>query len=155
MKTKKSTNLPNDFPDINKPEIYFFTENTKFVLKNKKRLKLWIGNTFIAENKPNYSANVIFCNDEFLYALNLKYLKHNTYTDIITFDYSDSENIIGDIYISVERVKENAKKYQISFIEELSRVIIHGVLHLCGYKDKEKTAKKLMTEKEDYYLSLL
>lgn len=155
MKTKKSTNPLNEFPEIKKSEINFFTEQIKFVLKNKKKRKFWINSVFKAEAKSNYAVNIILCDDDFLFSLNTKYLKHKTYTDVITFDYSTTFNIIGEIYISIERIKENAKIFQNLTELELSRVIVHGILHLCGYKDKSKAEKKLMTQKEDYYLSLL
>lgn len=108
-----------------------------------------------SESKKIAGVNVIFCSDKFLHSLNTKYLKHDTLTDIITFDYSESDNAIsGDVFISIDRVKENAKKYKVFFPVELHRVIIHGFLHLAGYKDKHIDEKQVMTSKEDYYLSL-
>lgn len=102
------------------------------------------------------SINFIFCSDEYLFQLNQKYLKHDTYTDIITFDSSVEETeISGDIFISLERVKENSKQFSGSFVKELHRVMIHGILHLLGYKDKSPKDKEAMSGKEDYYLSLL
>ena len=101
------------------------------------------------------SVNYIFCSDDHLREMNIKYLKHKTFTDIITFNYGADEGTIeGDIFISIDRVKENAKKFKSDFDTELHRVIIHGVLHLIGYNDKAKTEKALMREKEDTYLSL-
>ena len=96
----------------------------------------------------------IFCDDMELLNKNSKYLNHDTLTDILTFDYSENNNISGDIYISIDRVKENAKTYKVTFENELDRVMIHGVLHLLGYKDKSKKDQKAMREKEDFYLSL-
>ena len=155
MKVKKNINPLSNFPEVNKSEINFFSEEINFVLKKKKQLRSWIEIALKNETQKNHCLNYIFCSDSFLSVLNVKYLNHDTLTDIITFDYSDGINIIGDIYISIERIKENSAKFNTSFAGELNRVMIHGVLHLCGYKDKTKLEKKLMTEKEDYYLSLL
>ncbi len=117
-------------------------------------LKDWIISTTTLEKYKIDIINYIFCNDAYLLEKNIKYLKHNTLTDIISFDYSVGNVISGDIFISVERIKENAKKYQTNFIDELHRVMIHGVLHYCGYNDKTKEEKMQMRAKEDYYLSL-
>ena len=95
------------------------------------------------------------CDDDYLHALNLKFLKHDTNTDVITFDYSLQKELSGDIYVSIDRVKENAQKFGEKFNTELSRVMVHGFLHLCGYADKKTEDKKLMRNKENYYLSLL
>ena len=112
--------------------------------------------TVIAENKKLKDLNVIFCSDDILFEINRKYMKHNTLTDIITFNFGEeADDILGEIYISIERVEENAKKYKKQFENELHRVIIHGVLHLIGYKDKKSQEKKEMKEKEDYYLTKL
>lgn len=108
-----------------------------------------------AESKTNGEINFIFCNDEFLIGINRKYLNHDNYTDIITFDYSEGNVVSGDIFISIDRIKENAKNYGVSFENELYRVMIHGILHLCGYKDKRRTEKEKMTAGEDKYLSEL
>jgi len=98
--------------------------------------------------------NYIFCSDAYLLQINQQYLNHDTYTDIITFDNSETEKVItGDIFISIERIRENAAKYNITEADELHRVIIHGALHLLGYKDKTAVTKQKMTEKEDFYLS--
>lgn len=96
---------------------------------------------------------VIFCSDEYLLKINQEYLKHDYYTDIITFDYSETSVVSGDLFISIERIKENAETEKTTFECEINRVIIHGVLHLCGYKDKSKEEEKLMREKENFYLS--
>lgn len=101
-----------------------------------------------------YALSYIFCSDKYLQEINNQYLKHRTFTDIITFNYGAEEGIEGDIFISINRVKENANKFKSDFDTELHRVIIHGVLHLIGYNDKTKTEKALMREKEDTYLSL-
>ena len=99
--------------------------------------------------------NCIFCDDTYLHKLNVEFLKHDTYTDIITFDYSVGNELIGDVYISVERVKENAGTFDVTFENELKRVLIHGILHLCGYKDKTAQEADEMRAKENKYLKLL
>lgn len=124
-------------------------------LKGKNIIKRLIIEIFISEGKNLNTLNYIFCSDTFLLGINKKFLKHNDYTDIISFDLSESNNITGEIYISVERVKENAFTQDVSFKNELCRVIIHGALHLCGYKDKKKSEITVMREKEDYYLHLI
>ena len=97
----------------------------------------------------------VFCDDNYLHKINLEFLDHDTYTDIITFDYSAGKEVISEVYISVDRVAENAKKYRQTFENEIHRVMIHGVLHLCGYKDKLAEDKQIMRDKENHYLSLL
>lgn len=136
--------------------VYFFEEDIKVGLKNKNILKKWI--SFIANNEgfSINNLNYIFCSDAYLYSLNVQYLNHDTYTDIITFQYNGvDEELYSDMYISYERCLENALKIGVDSTSELHRLICHGLLHLCGYKDKSKVSKKLMTQKEDYYLSLL
>jgi probable rRNA maturation factor len=96
--------------------------------------------------------NYVFCNDEFLLEINRSYLDHDYYTDVITFDYSEGSCLSGDVFVSIDRVMENAGDFNVSFLSELSRVIVHGVLHLAGYKDKHKDDEQLMRSKEDYYL---
>jgi len=97
----------------------------------------------------------VFCDDNYLHKINLEFLEHNTYTDTITFDYSVGNQIVSEIYISVDRVADNAKKYSQTFEDEIHRVMIHGILHLCGYKDKLAEDKQIMRDKENHYLSLL
>jgi len=138
-----------------KPSIYFHLEEIKFVLPNKKLVRKWIISNSCSEKKEVGDINIIFTSDKYLYELNVRHLNHNTLTDIITFDYSVENEINGDIFISLDRVKENAKEFGIPTLNELHRVIIHGVLHLIGYKDKTKHQKLEMRAKEDYYLSLL
>ena len=117
-------------------------------------LRLWIRETITSEGFRSGEISFIFCGDNYLHQINKEYLRHDTYTDIITFDNSDEEGTIsGDIFISVERVEENALGFQVSSTDELHRVIIHGILHLCGYLDKKPADKKQMTEKENYYLN--
>ena len=134
--------------------INFFTEDISFNLKQKGLVRTWIRNTIIAENHRPRLLNFIFCSDAYLLNINQQYLKHDSYTDIITFDNSDMEQeIVGDIFISLDRIRENAKELDVNETDELHRVMVHGTLHLLGYPDKGKSAKALMTEKEDLYLS--
>ena len=139
-----------------KLSIYFFTEETSFKPKNITVLKNWVNDAITKEKHLLEELNFIFCSDNYLLNINKEYLNHDTYTDIITFDNSEiPENIAGDIFISIDRVKDNAKSFKTTTQNELARVMIHGVLHLLGYKDKTKKDKDLMTEKEDFYLKLL
>jgi rRNA maturation RNase YbeY len=136
--------------------INFFTQDTVFVLRKKRSIRLWIRNTLINEKTTSGNINVILCDDSYLCNLNKIYLKHNSMTDIITFPMTDEDNMVsGDIYISIERVRENAKIFGQSTFPELTRVIIHGVLHLCGYGDKTPKEKSIMRRKEDFYLDKL
>jgi probable rRNA maturation factor len=114
----------------------------------------WISSVILSENKSEGEINYIFCDDEYLVEINQQYLDHDTLTDIISFDYSLGNEIHGDIYISIERVRENAEEFKVSFEEELKRVMIHGVLHYCGYKDKSETDELLMRSKEDEKIKL-
>lgn len=138
-----------------KPSIYFHNEEINYVLPKKKRIRKWILNTSKNENKEVGDINIVITSDSYLYEVNVRHLSHDTFTDIITFDYSVENEISGDIFISLDRVKENAKEFKSLTLKELHRVIIHGVLHLIGYKDKTKHQKLEMRAKEDYYLSLL
>ena len=97
---------------------------------------------------------IVFCDDNYLHKINLEFLDHDTYTDVITFDYSTGNELISEIYISVDRVLENSKKYNQTFENEIHRVIVHGVLHLCGYKDEQEEDRQIMRDKENHYLSL-
>lgn len=130
-----------------------FHLQTKIKIDQKAHLKKWIKHFVQQHNKRVGDLNFIFCTDEFLLDINQKYLQHDTYTDIITFDYSENQLINGDIFISTERIKENAETFKVDFNNELLRVIAHGVLHLCGYKDKTKKDKEQMTNKENQALS--
>ena len=114
----------------------------------------WISSVIISENKSEGEINYIFCDDNYLVEINQQYLNHDTLTDIISFDYSLGNEIHGDIYISIERVRENAEEFKVSFEEELKRVMIHGVLHYCGYKDKTESDELLMRSKEDEKIKL-
>ena len=133
--------------------INFYTEDISALHLAKGDLRNWIKSVIKGEKKKTGSLNFIFCSDEYLLRINQQYLEHDYYTDIITFDYVTGSVISGDIFISVDRVKENAGVYKVSFSAELNRIMIHGVLHLLGYMDKEVEHKRIMTEKEDYYLS--
>jgi len=128
---------------------------TDFNLVNQKKITEWVTNTIHKENYKLEEISYIFCDDNYLLGLNINYLDHDTLTDIISFDYSVGKIISGDIFISIERVKENAEKFKVDFKNELHRVIIHGILHYCGYKDKTEDEKKEMRYKEDYYLNVL
>ena len=135
-----------------KSKVCFFFQNTKIHISNRKQLKKFILSVFKNENKKLQSLNIIFCTDKAILDINRKYLKHDFYTDIVTFDLSESKAIHAEIYISVERVKENAQNLGFSFKTEIHRVIFHGILHLCGYGDKTKKEKEKMRIKEDYLL---
>jgi rRNA maturation RNase YbeY len=132
-----------------------FNYETDFSLNNEEEISIWINETIVSENYILDEINYVFCDDDYLYKLNVEFLNHDTLTDIISFDYSIGKNLQGDIFISVQRVVDNAKDFGVSFEEELHRVIIHGVLHYCGYKDKTDDDAKVMREKENHYLKLL
>ena len=132
----------------------FNNQSIPFKLKNKAKLKLWVKSVVEKEKHTLGTINYVFCDDSELLEINLKHLNHNTFTDIITFDYTEGLKINSDIFISINRVEENAKKFKVSFEEELHRVMIHGVLHLCGYKDKSKSDTELMRKKENWALNL-
>lgn len=134
--------------------IVFHSEDIDFKINDPESITRWIEKSAEAEGKAIATLNFIFCSDEFLYKMNMEYLHHDTYTDVITFPYSspDDNYIEGDIFISVDRTRDNAKKYNVTEEKELFRVIIHGVLHLLGFDDKTEEKKKIMTEKEDQYL---
>lgn len=135
--------------------IQFFSEETDFNLGNQAAISDWIKKIISKENNSLRQLNFILCNDEYLHKMNVEYLNHDTLTDIITFPYCDPPVVHSDIFISVERVEDNAKIFNTSFNNELHRVIIHGVLHLCGYGDKTEEEQKIMKEKEDEALLLL
>jgi probable rRNA maturation factor len=138
---------------FSKPGVLFFFQHKAVVLTKRSDLKEFILSIFKKEKVKLASLNYIFTTDKELLEINRQYLGHDTYTDIITFDLSDeAKSKQAEIYISYERVKENAKTHSSSISKELHRVILHGALHLCGYKDKTAVDKKKMREKEDYYL---
>jgi rRNA maturation RNase YbeY len=136
------------------PAIHFFEEDIDYKLKQKTAVRSWITETIQAEGYKLKELTYIFCSDNYLLQINQQYLDHDTYTDIVTFDNSDmAQTITGDIFISIDRIRENAAKFGVAEADELHRVIIHGALHLLGYKDKSPTDKKKMTLKEDFYLN--
>lgn len=126
----------------------------EFQLQSEDKITEWISSVIQSENFKQGDINYIFCDDEYLYNLNVEYLNHDTLTDIISFDYSVGKELHGDIFISVDRVRENAEDFNQPFDEELKRVIVHGILHYCGYKDKSEEEAATMREKENYYLNL-
>jgi probable rRNA maturation factor len=131
-----------------------FNYETDFKLDSETQISEWISKTILNEKFKEGEINYIFCDDDYLHNLNVEFLDHDTLTDIISFDYSIGKELHGDIYISVERVADNAKDFNVDFSEELGRVIIHGILHYCGYKDKTDDDAKLMREKENHYLAI-
>ena len=132
-----------------------FNYETDFKLSNEDQIESWIESIIISENYKVGELNFIFCDDNYLHKLNVEFLKHDTLTDIISFDYKVGKKLHGDVYISVERVADNAKDFKVNFQEELQRVIIHGILHFCGYKDKTEKDALLMRLKENEALELL
>ena len=136
-----------------KSKVYFFFQGVKANLANRTKLKKYIELIFKKEGIQLESINYIFCSDKALLEINRQYLNHDFFTDIITFDLSESNKVRAEIYISVDRVKENALDLGVSIKSELHRVIFHGVLHLCGYKDKNSLEKEKMRAKEEFYLT--
>ena len=132
-----------------------FNSETSFTLKNQKKLVKWIGDVISSEGFQVGEINYIFCDDSYLNKINQEFLNHDTFTDIISFDYTLGKEIGGDIFISIERVLENAEKFNEVFENELHRVMIHGILHFIGYKDKTKKDKTLMRTKEDEKIFIL
>ena len=126
-----------------------FNSETPFSLKNEVKIALWIQHIIVSEGYSVGDINYVFCNASYLKRINKEFLKHDTLTDIISFDYCLGKEVNGEIYISIDRVLDNAKSYQVSFENELSRVMIHGVLHFLGYKDKTPEEKKVMRLKEN------
>lgn len=135
--------------------VSFFYADRTLSIRNKLALKRFVKEVFLKEKKKLNKVHYIFCSDDYLLGINQQYLNHNDYTDIITFDLSEkSTEIIGEIYISLDRVRDNAQKLGLPYAEELIRVIVHGVLHLCGYKDKRKSEIIIMRNKEANYIRL-
>lgn len=126
-----------------------FNYESEFTLDNEEAIATWLSAVILSENKNEGEINYIFCDDEYLHKINLEYLNHDTLTDIISFDYTMGNEISGDIFISIERVLDNAKDYKTLFEDELKRVLVHGILHYCGYKDKSEDDEELMRSKED------
>ncbi len=137
-------------------QVQFFYEEINYKLQSESKIGQWLKLCASKENKNISLINYIFCTDAYLIEINKQYLKHDYYTDIITFEYSENEaSLTGDVFISVDRAKENSIKLNQNFESEIMRLLVHGLLHLMGYKDKEPQDKKMMTSKEDHYLSLL
>jgi probable rRNA maturation factor len=141
---------------LNNKSILFFFEAVSFSFQKRTLTRTWLERVAKKKHKKITALNYVFCSDEYLLSMNNTHLQHDTYTDIITFGYSPKESaeITGDIFISIDRVKENAKTYQTTFHNELRRVMAHGLLHLFGYKDKSTSDKKTMREKEELALTL-
>jgi len=141
---------------MNSLKINYFSQNINYSINDESKISEWLHLVAKSENFIISEINYIFCDDKFLYSLNVEYLNHDTFTDVISFNFSEGTGkIIGDIYISIERVSENAIKFNKTMDNELYRVMAHGLLHLLGYSDKTKSEKLVMTKKEDNYLSLL
>lgn len=132
----------------------FHSEDISFELDKKPAIISWLSYSITNEQKEPGEISYIFCSDEFLHKMNVEHLNHDTLTDIITFDYCEENFINGEMFISIDRIKDNAKDFGVSFEDELHRVMVHGVMHLCGYKDKTSEDQKVMSEKEDFYLNL-
>lgn len=128
---------------------YLKTEDITEINQNKK----WLNQVILNEAKEEGDITYIFCDDDYLLEKNIRFLNHNTLTDVITFDYCEGNSVSGDIFISIERVKENSEVFKVDFLTELNRVMVHGLLHLLGYKDKTERESNLMRKKENYYLS--
>ena len=132
-----------------------FNYENDFVLPFEERTQKWISSVISDEGFKEGEINYIFCDDDYLHKINVEFLNHDTLTDIISFDYTVGKIVQGDIFISTERVTDNSKDFNTSFDDELHRVIVHGILHFCGYKDKSEEEARLMRSKEDNYLSML
>jgi len=132
--------------------INYFTEEIEYNLEAKEAVTKWINASILNENFLCGDINIIFTSDKYLLEINKKYLSHNYYTDIITFSYNDNDIINGDVFISIDTVRKNAEKFNVSDEKEIHRVIIHGILHLVGYNDKTDEEQEEMTKKENYYI---
>ena len=131
-----------------------FNYEIDFNLENESEYSSWISNVIISESKNEGEINYVFCDDDYLLELNQEYLRHDTLTDIISFDYSIGNELHGDVFISLERVRENADEFNVSFLEELKRVMAHGILHYCGYKDKNEKDEFIMRQKEEEKMAM-
>jgi len=131
-----------------------FNYETEFELQEEARYEKWLSEVIVSEGKREGEISYVFCDDEYLLQMNQQYLDHDTLTDIISFDYTVGKEISGDIFISVERVKDNAADFNVPFEEEIKRVMVHGMLHYCGYKDKTDEDEQLMRAKEDEKINL-
>lgn len=135
-------------------KIFFHKESVSFPL-DASAINVWIENAVLSLGYSLKNLSFVFCDDEYLKNINVKYLGQDYYTDVISFDYSTEEGLVGDVFISIERVRENANNFKVSFNEELFRVIIHGVLHLCGFNDKTDKEIKEIRKQENHFLSLI
>jgi len=133
-------------------EINLFTEDIVFEYTEVQKLNNWLILVIKSENYELENLNIIFTSDNYLLEMNKNYLNHDYFTDVITFDYVENRKLSGDIFISIDRVGENAEKFKVNLLEELNRIIVHGLLHLLGYKDKTDFEKEIMTSKENFYL---
>ncbi len=131
-----------------------YNYESDFELPNETEVSEWLSKVILSENKSEGEINYIFCDDEYLLQINQQYLNHDTLTDVISFDYSLGNELSGDIFISIERVEDNAKDYKVLFVEELNRVMVHGVLHYCGFKDKTEADEQFMRNKEEEKLKM-
>ena len=131
-----------------------FNFETDFELQEEASYEAWISQVILSEGKSEGDINYVFCDDGYLLGLNVQYLDHDTLTDIISFDYSVGNELHGDIFISIERVRENAEEFHVSFDEEIKRVMAHGILHYCGYKDKTDEEERIMRNKENEKMSM-
>ena len=129
-----------------------FHSEVPFEIPDTDATVLWLSSIISQENYNEGEVSIVFCDDEFLHKLNVEFLNHDTLTDVISFDYSIGKEIHGEIFISIERVRENANEFNQNFDTELSRVMAHGVLHYCGYKDKSTSEAAIMRSKEEFYL---
>ena len=133
--------------------ISFHCKHSQYRPANKSRITEWLNKSVQHQKKSIGNISIVFCSDEYLLQINKQYLNHNYFTDIITFDYSTDRKVSGDLFVSVDRLRDNSKQLEITLQLEVRRVLVHGVLHLCGYNDKSTADKKLMTAKEDFYLA--
>ncbi|MCU0419505.1 MAG: rRNA maturation RNase YbeY [Cyclobacteriaceae bacterium] len=137
------------------PAFRFFSDGVDFAMPQPRKTATWLMLVATRERRLPREVVYIFCSDDYLLGINQRFLKHTTYTDIVTFDYGNgSKELVGEVYISLDRVRENAKTLNVSFEEEMRRVVVHGLLHLCGHRDKTKAEKAAMRKKEDRCLSL-
>jgi rRNA maturation RNase YbeY len=143
--------LPDEEPEI---PVSFYFEDVEFELPDEQKLTNWLLGVAESEGKDFVSVSYIFCSDERLREMNVEFLDHDYYTDVITFPYSD-DAVHGDVFISSDRVADNAQSLGVAFEHELCRVLVHGVLHLAGYLDKTEDAERVMREREDFYLAKL
>lgn len=134
--------------------VSFHSEQINFSISNESDVANWLREVSASEGKHLTDVTYIFCSDDYLLEMNRQYLSHDYFTDVITFDYSEADDVSGDVFISVDRVSDNAHQVGVSDTDELHRVMVHGLLHLLGYKDKDGLDKVQMTAKEDFYLSL-